>query len=123
MTATELKIGDLVYFQDNSNPCRIDEINSQFVDSYHSGRCYICDLKPVFLTDEILEKNGWRYSKDISSWLSNSTGVKYGIYSNDEGYKFTFGLGEYDKCIVCITYVHELQHILWVLGFDDNLKV
>jgi hypothetical protein len=99
-------------------------------------------IKPIPLTPEILEKNGW----------NKSTGWSY-VGSGKRGYQFSKELD--DKCVeldrmiygdlqICqcenlrdwsyinecnhyfrfeFTYVHELQHLLYALHIDSNLKI
>lgn len=99
-------------------------------------------IRPIPLTPEILEKNGW----------DKSTGWSY-VGSEKRGYQFSKELD--DKCVeldrmtygdlqICqcenlrdwsyinecnhyfhfeFTYVHELQHLLYALHIDSNLKI
>lgn len=81
-------------------------------------------IKPIPLTPEILEKNGWEI-------VSCRDGKE--IYTRGGTYRFTrlininsFYLdgARYNTTGQwLIKYVHELQHHLWVLGINDNMEV
>lgn len=86
-----------------------------------------CDgIEGITITPEILEKNGWKkrtegwYFKMISKYMYLSVefgyedGIRVFIKRNTDGF--------YVKLNVA-NNVHELQHILWALGLDAELKV
>lgn len=113
-------------------------INSQFVDGLYCGRYYlkdlgnyipICtslclkvyncqDLKPFFLTEEILVKNGWITSIGLDyNFLPYNKFCKYGMALDE----YTDGVFNVDNgnLRTKITYVHELQHLLCVFDKGD----
>lgn len=71
---------------------------------------YINDIKPIPLTFEMLEKNGWKW--DGQDFVGACL-----LYP--EGNYFVF-----DAFRTKIKYVHQLQHLLFGLGidFDFNLE-
>ena len=99
-------------------------------------------IRPIPLTPEILEKNGWNKS---TSWFY--------VGSEERGYQFSKELDDkwdeldrmtYGDLQICqcenlrdwsyinecnhyfrfeFTYVHELQHLLYALHIDSNLKI
>lgn len=79
-------------------------------------------IDPIPLTPEILEKNGFEMREDTVVYAKNRLALK----PLDECKGYQVGLGSlrlfYIKVRI-VKYVHELQHILWVLGEDANLKV
>lgn len=79
-------------------------------------------LLPIPLTPEILEKNGFEMREGTVVYARNSLALK----PLDEGKGYQVALGSlrlfYIKVRI-VKYVHELQHILWVLGEDANLKI
>jgi hypothetical protein len=152
MKTTELMIGDWVNVPMAKLTARIDSILSK--REAHNDACIVVDfngqgylahytendLKPILLTAEILEKNGLKYevdyggyhrsilgshSKDneplicvqwnpqgeISQWeVSNKSGILTGVVA----YGYT------------AIAVHELQHILRMVGLNDladNFKI
>lgn len=122
MKSTELMIGDFV-FVDN-NPTKVAQVTKHKI-GYHKGggafeMCTMsysrsCEINPIPLTPEILEKNGFR------------------CYGDNWGYgAFIFAVrGEYFIGSVCcetffIKYVHKLQHALRLCGLEElatNFKV
>lgn len=77
------------------------------------------DLNPIKLTRTILKKNGWKsingkYALKIKN--ANYVVLEFtedGIYTyiNEKNMLFT------------IKYIHELQHLLYALHIDSNLKI
>ena len=110
MNSKELMIGDWVLYGDKSVKVLQLSENSEYDW-----------VKPILLTPEILEKNGWK---------------RYGTFMDvmaDEDTHFSWGEDKYgamlyqDECYMCnCKYVHTLQHALRLCGFDelaDNFKV
>lgn len=95
------------------------------------GECnwYLADrseVDSIRLTGEILEKNGFKEEQH----QKEGTSEWYDYYHYDlginivyevEGNKFAAYLD--GKKLREIKYVHELQHILWALGLNAELKV
>lgn len=86
-----------------------------------------CDgIEGITITPEILEKNGWKkrtegwYFKMISKYMYLSVefgyedGIRVFIKRNTDGLYVKLNIAN---------NVHELQHILWALGKDANLKI
>ena len=90
-------------------------------------RCLVKEeIEGISLTPEILEKNGWK--KKQEGWYIKTID-KYDYLSAEFGYKDgirvflkRFVNGHYAK-LNTANNVHELQHILWALGEDANLKI
>jgi hypothetical protein len=86
---------------------------------YGSSYVYSKDIIPIPLTPEILEKNGWKsINGKYALKIKNANYVvleftEYGIYTyiNENTMLFT------------IKYIHELQHLLYALHIDSNLKI
>lgn len=120
----DLRIGDLVRYGK-------DVISIQAVHAYGSvcfadGKDQICVeqvlLEPIPLTPEILEKNGFEIREGTVAYAKNRLALK----PLDEGKGYQVGLGSLRLFYIevsVINYVHELQHILWVLDEDANLKI
>lgn len=127
MKAKDLMIGDWV--QDLS-PVVIDAISNEDICTYQCKDGYITDnprnLKPIPLTPEILEKNGWKHKY-------------YGIYRQTIGETITIdifpeGCSVEDErgsqCLYRLRYhlpalkfVHELQHALRLCGIEKEIKL
>lgn len=82
-------------------------------------------ISPIPLTPEILEKNGWkRISHKGLPWaLFRKKGCSVRIAYDSDDDKVPFSVGKEIQELKNINYVHELQHILWALGKDANLKI
>lgn len=86
-----------------------------------------CDgIEGITITPEILEKNGWKkrtegwYFMMISKYMYLS--VEFGYENGIRVFLKRTTDGLYVKLNVA-NNVHELQHILWALGLDANLKI
>lgn len=131
MKPEELMIGDYFTLIDFNGPTRITAIyddvvqlqenyKSEFDEEWYS-EAYIKDLKPIPLTSEIFEKNGFRLQSDRSElgtldtyWLGNELGA-FRIHRLNNG-DYQFGLAK-------IKFVHQLQHALRLCGIDKEIKV
>lgn len=87
---------------------------------------WCCSIEGIPLTPELLEKNGFKeeqHQKDgASEW--------YDYYHYDLGINIVYEVEENNfaayldgKKLREIKYLHELQHILWALGLNAELKV
>lgn len=89
---------------------------------------WCCYIEGIPLTPELLEKNGFKeeqHQKDgTSEW--------YDFYHYDLGINVVYEVAKKEskfavyldgKKLREIKYAHELQHILWALGLNAELKV
>lgn len=142
----DLRIGDLVRVsQDCMFPkgtkCVVTDINPLKVFKDKKGvvslsaitddddgpwGAWCCNVEGIPLTPELLEKNGFKEEQH----QKEGTSEWYDFYHYDlginvvyevEGNKFAVYLD--GKKLREIQYVHELQHILWALGLNAELKV
>lgn len=94
------------------------------------------DIKPVSLTPEILEKNGW--GKEVMSrgvknshWVYTKPDIEeYGYFPiyiekgiGDEFDVYPFTGNHICTQIAYIKYVHQLQHLLFGLGLNSEMEV
>lgn len=120
--AEDLRIGDLVRYEKNIITVQAVHTNYEegFInDKYNVG--YNChDLDPIPLTPELLEKNGWERDKLVPYIYGHEAhNIEVICTPNSEWMCVTFK----GDTIHRIKYAHELQHILWALGLDANLKI
>lgn len=118
MKSSELKLGDLVKAR-YGNILKIVGIGQASCsvlnnEKYTISDIYSNDLFPIPLTEEILEKNGFIHYKDNEDDFWHIPEECFGLDVID-------GSLQYLK--KKIKSVHDLQHILWALGMDDNLKI
>ena len=139
--AEDLRIGDLVIVNENCSLeqgtiGKVSEVRSTPLSKENEGSIglkpisndrwpwgVLCrNIDPIPLTPEILEKNGFNMREDTVVYAKNRLGLK--PLGDGKGYQV--GLGSLRFLFVkvrVIKYVHELQHILWALGLDANLKI
>lgn len=144
--APDLKIGDLVRVnRDCAFPkgtiCVVTDIRPEKVlkdkvgavslsaiydDDDGPWGAWCCYIEGIPLTPELLEKNGFKEEQH----QKEGTSEWYDFYHYDlginvvyevEGNKFAAYLD--GKKLREIHYAHELQHILWALGLNAELKV
>ena len=82
-------------------------------------------IRPIPLTPEILEKNGWRtqnrwyYYLDVAEGFISYIGIDFKHKSN-KGHLYVEVDG---NNMVEIQYCHELQHLLFSLGINHEMEV
>lgn len=140
----DLRIGDIIQ-KYNGIPCRVTSTFVKGPEILHNiqeakGGCiavvYLdnnqCDdglpslFNPIPLTAEILEKNGWEKKKD--GWYIKPLGendflsVEFGY---DDGVRVFLkrAVNNHYAKLNTANYVHQLQHILWVLGLNAELEL
>lgn len=120
MNEKDIKIGD--YFTVNGEAVKVQETEFNLCGIWDSQENFHVvgyeKLEPIPLTDEMLEKNGWEKCDDgigyhIEDLLLIPAHGQFEIYIH----------GRKHVWLRNVTYVHELQHILWALGIDDDLKL
>lgn len=81
------------------------------------------EIKPIPLTQEILEKNGWKKSKiNDCAYFYYKDGLFLTYTSKDD--KFWFDDFDYSSSIcVELPYVHSLQHLLFGLNINHEMEV
>ena len=125
MKPEELMIGDWVSYNDKMS-CKITALckNRPVFDTLLGYQDYSVPyekLKPIPLTPEILEKNGFELQRDKSElgtldtyWLGSELGA-FRIHRLNNG-DYQFGLAK-------IRDVHELQHALRLCGIDKEITI
>lgn len=76
-------------------------------------------IRPIHLTPEILEKNGWEKPDGFDSYWLNKIGLL------QEGDTWHSALGSTKNAITLgnILYVHQLQHLLFGLELNSEMEV
>ena len=75
------------------------------------------DILPIPITPEILEKNKWEHKDDI--YFKDYPQRKLVIY-DDKAYI----INESCSLFLCkVEFVHQLQHLLFGLGFNSEMEV
>jgi hypothetical protein len=77
------------------------------------------ELSGVPLTPEILEKNGWKKPDGFDSyWLD-----KMGLLQEGDTWHSALGSTKIAITLGNILYVHQLQHLLFGLGINQEMEV
>ncbi len=130
----DLRIGDIVKVKTVSGAVKLCIVQSLMqgargasvkeINNDNNG--YTMDISPIHLTLELLEKNGFKEEQH----QNEGTSEWYDYYHYDLGINIVYEVEENKfaayldgKKLREIKYVHELQHILWALGLDAELKL
>lgn len=151
--AEDLRIGDIVIVNEigcalpKNAICKVASIDSTLYDAVKRFRggvelidvldkdwhdapfgLWCKSIDPIPLTSKLLEKNGFKeeqHQKDSNSewhdFYHYDLGINVVYEVAKKGNKFTVYLD--GKKLREIKYAHELQHILWALGLNAELKV
>lgn len=127
MKANELMIGDWV--QDLS-PVVIDAISNEDICTYQCKDGYITvnpsNLKPLPLTPEILEKNGFEADEpeeENSAYrLKEQDMIIVECFPARNGYRGIFAY-ECTRIRKTLHFVHELQHAMRLCGIKKEITV
>ena len=128
MKLSELKLGDWVYAKNpitcEDMPCKVESLADCKI---LAGKIWfkLDELTPIPLTEEIIEKNGWRENDEIWGIDYTFGHLHIEFFSNGKEIEAMVSVtdGRDVCCLKQIKHIHELQHILWALGIKDNLKV
>ena len=124
--------GDIVMY-DNKIHTIMDALGvNNYELSYIEHPVHQLELSGVPITPEILEKNGWKFLKhhernsyDDVSWDSYhkpaETNISLIFYQEEEAF-FPF-LYTQEISEKPIRYIHQLQHLLFGLGINHEMKV
>ena len=122
MKTKELKIGDNVSYKGKAakihsldSPCIYIDVDDGIWGTLEDD----ANLTPIPLTEEILEKNGWKVGILKTGRQCYIGGWLYLSQTDEKHWQFGHG----DHCLTAIKHIHELQHLLWALGIDDDLKI
>lgn len=125
MEAKDLMVGDLVYNHRNW-ACPIVEIHkdSAVVIARHYGeeKFELKDLRPIPLTQEILEKNGWVKNLYSAESYDNEELECLSLWVGEDGKnKWWWHVGV--ELVTPINYVHELQHALRLCEIEKEIEL
>lgn len=131
MKTSELMIGDLLYL--NGRPVRVDAIGFNGSISYSEkggfGGIGIDKLSPIPITKEILVKNGLQKLNDKTFLIKNQIEIEVGTKFSEVSARYEDYDRDYNSYnnryieIAIIHYVHELQHLLRLIGVEKELKL
>lgn len=123
-------VGDIVEYDNKVMVVKKPRDGSHFDLSCQKEALVYCfvgvdKVRPVRITPEILEKNGWRtqnrwyYYLDVAEGFISYIGIDFKHKSN-KGHLYVEVDG---NNMVEIRYCHELQHLLFGLGTNHKMEV
>ena len=116
--------GDIVMY-DNKIHTIMDALGvNNYELSYISHPVNQLELSGVSITPEILEKNGWEKDEEASFKTQLYYRKKVGVRTifviiKEETSRIVYN----NTCLRIIQYYHELQHLLFGLGLNHEMKV
>lgn len=135
MNKLEYIPGDLVIYtslikEPIAEICEVHE--TSYTIKFMHGNSVIVEnreIKPIPITIEILEKNGWKIEDvnphDLSNIVSN--GIIYRAIKGKEILFFQKGASVFTCPLnwrkIEISYVHELQHLLFGLKLNSEMEI
>lgn len=130
MKTKELMIGDWVYGTEKKKYGRVDKLDNYELED--------CDIVPIPLTAEILEKNGFLLHNSASyfkeyMWTTGGIDEYADVYievGKDQqdnwrwdNLKFKVHFFSGDVSLMKMHYVHELQHALKLCKIDKEIEL
>ena len=115
--------GDIVMY-DNKIHTIMDTLGvNNYELSYISHPVHQLELSGVPVTPEILEKNGWEKDEEASFKTQLYYEKKFGVKTIFIIVKEENSIVVYnDASMIIIQYIHELQHLLFGLKIDHEMK-
>jgi len=131
MKYKDLMVGGWVNYKSPSSgklhPIKIEniygvEFNCEVEDwNIISGKS-ISDTEPITLTEDILVKNGWDFTKrGYSVYCKEDTNGDVELSKDEYGFYWSINCDEY--VILRIDYVHTLQHLLRLCCIEKELVI
>lgn len=117
----EYIIGDVVMYDNKIMVIEEPREESHFDLLWNNYIIYsyinIEEIKPILLTPEILEKNGWGHKDDV--YFKEYSHLKLVVMDGN-----AYIINESCSLFLCkVEFVHGLQHLLYALHIDSNLKI
>ena len=113
MKVEELMLFDWVYNKEEGQNERVTEMwEDGFVVTFTNRVYEIENFEPIHLTEEIMKKN-FPTPKDIR-WCQEGNSDTFCV-----AWEEPIGLGY--NISLCVSYVHELQHILKICGIKKDI--
>lgn len=82
------------------------------------------ELSGVPITSEIIEKNGWKPTKEsLEHSFKNEKYLRFALWSINDKWNFTIDGVTVCNTLSCLCYVHELQHLLFGLNINHEMEM
>lgn len=117
-------IGDIVMYKNRIHTI-IDTLGlNNYELSYVRHSVNQAELSGVPLTPEILQKNGWKPTKEsLGHSFKYKKYPRFALWSINDKWNFTIDGVMVCNTLSCLCYVHELQHLLFGLGLNSDMEV
>ena len=112
-------------FTDNKGVEHIGNVSIESVEdkSAYIGGAWANYLEPIPITDELLEKLGFKYTRPNGWWINNKC-YNIGILKYEKYYHFSYEGTILDIPISkSIKYLHELKHEMFDAGIELEIKI
>lgn len=127
MKAKDLMIGDWVLF--DHNPVRVailgaaqDSLGLAVGDNVF-GQLYSI-IEPIPLTEEILEKNGFKQIGEKFIWGEIDNDLIEVTPSINNSYRIKISVADLmTACSIWCSYVHQLQHAMRLCGIEKEIEL
>ena len=116
MEAKDLMQFDWICLEDDPTPRQVDFIRSGEVGLFWNKIVTPPYIKPILITPEILEKNGWKCEcfGGRQEWWLDKTKFPIVRYSIN---------GTLHHNEIVLIFVHQLQHALKLCGIDKEIEL
>lgn len=132
LKTTDFKLGDWVYFSDVA--CKVIGLSKNSVtidcskfDQGGQGCADIVDIFPIPLTTELLEKNRYVLIGNNGEYQRYRDDLIVRKIGDSSQFAVYLPCGNLDKeetvLLSIIDYVHQLQHLLWTLEYENNIII
>lgn len=118
MKANELMVGD--YLMHNGFPYRVIQVDGIVRDGWMIENGEEDCGEPIPLTNEILEKNGWKKLETAYWWRGDGISVLLDMY--DERYGWCMSIDRSHIPFDC-KYVHQLQQAMRLCGINKEIEL
>lgn len=129
----DIEGGDTEYDPKNEiyQPMQVDSVSAlnEVSSAFFGVKNDVAQLKPIPLTPEILEKNGfeldrgWHNDNDYFSPTHFKEDVDASLEISMDNGKIYWSISWDEYHIIEIKYVHELQHALRLCGIEKEIKL
>ena len=119
MEAKELMIGDWVR-NDLGETQQVVELREEGVMLYYNDIYPYDDVQPIPLTTEILEKNGLTLSLCGNHFPEDK---HYVLEISVDGGRIFWTINGHEYDIMCLRFVHKLQHALRLCGITKEIQI
>ncbi|MBQ9391924.1 MAG: hypothetical protein IJU02_07015 [Lachnospiraceae bacterium] len=129
MKAADLMLDDWCIYKDMQLGDRVVKVKAIYpnkkIEAFGKNFSVTTDeLTPIPITEDMLKKNGLKrveYGVEFGNYKSKDSKIK--LIKDFNNWIFKVNDGIYDIMRCEITYVHELQHALYLAKIDKKIKL